>query len=101
MFVAKDVKITSGPEWPPGQTSGTRRFLSGRRRAFPTINPDRGFTARVASGPGGHEHNRSELMLIAPWRKNLASRSGSASGLGIVDLAGCPLGFARALSVTL
>ena len=30
--------------------------------------------------PSGHEHNGSELMLLAPWRKHLAFTSGSSVG---------------------
>jgi hypothetical protein len=36
--------------------------------------------ARVV--PSGHEHNRSELMLIAPWRKYLAFTFSSSFGSG-------------------
>jgi hypothetical protein len=32
--------------------------------------------------PSGYEHNRSELMLVAPWRKHLAFTSGSSVGSG-------------------
>jgi hypothetical protein len=32
--------------------------------------------------PSGHEHNGSELMLVAPWRKNLAFTFGSNIGSG-------------------
>src|SRR5260370_32897500 len=32
--------------------------------------------------PGGHEHNRSELMLVAPWRTHLAFTFGSSLGSG-------------------
>jgi hypothetical protein len=32
--------------------------------------------------PSGHEHNRSELMLVAPWRKHLTFTFGSSVGSG-------------------
>src|ERR1700730_19429004 len=32
--------------------------------------------------PSGHEHNGSELMPVAPWRKNLAFTFGSNVGSG-------------------
>src|SRR5258708_19829005 len=32
--------------------------------------------------PSGHEHNGSELMLLAPWRKHLAFTFGSSLGSG-------------------
>ena len=37
-----------------------------------------------ASGviPGGHEHNGAELLLVAPWRKNLTFTFGSSFGSG-------------------
>src|SRR5258708_29349064 len=34
--------------------------------------------------PSGHEHNGSELMLLAPWRKHLAFTFGSSVGPGDV-----------------
>src|SRR5262249_30228309 len=32
--------------------------------------------------PSGHEHDGSELMLVAPWRKHLAFAFGSSFGSG-------------------
>src|SRR6516164_7182322 len=32
--------------------------------------------------PSGHEHDGSELMLVAPWRKHLAFAFGSSLGAG-------------------
>jgi hypothetical protein len=32
--------------------------------------------------PSGHEHNGSELMLVAPWRKHLTFTFGSSVGSG-------------------
>jgi hypothetical protein len=35
---------------------------------------------------GGHDHNRSEMMLVAPWRQHLTFSFGSINSRDLYDM---------------